>query len=165
MIDYVSWWKDMQDAGHYVYTGVQRDWDGTYNAFASQQVPFLIYSSSDTTLLTNEGETGGFTVEASFMPGNADRPDGGGNIIGGATLWLVDGLDEGRRGRGAGVPQLPQQPGERRRLAPDDRVHPDHQRLDRPARGRGLVRGEPELRRRLGAARRGARVAGHRRAC
>jgi sn-glycerol 3-phosphate transport system substrate-binding protein len=94
MIDYVSWWKQMQDAGHYVYTGVQRDWDGTYNAFASQQVPFLIYSSSDTTLLTDEGETGGFTVEASFMPGNADRPDGG-HIIGGATLWLIDGLDEG----------------------------------------------------------------------
>ncbi|WP_052668880.1 extracellular solute-binding protein [Nitriliruptor alkaliphilus] len=94
MIDYVTWWKDMQDAGHYVYTGVQRDWDGTYNAFASQQLPFLIYSSSDTTLLTDEGESGGYTVEASFMPHNADRADGG-NIIGGATLWLIDGLDEG----------------------------------------------------------------------
>jgi sn-glycerol 3-phosphate transport system substrate-binding protein len=94
MIDYVSWWKQMQDAGHYVYTGVQRDWDGTYNAFASQQVPFLIYSSSDTTLLTDEGESGGYEVEASFMPHNADRAEGG-NIIGGATLWLIDGLDEG----------------------------------------------------------------------
>jgi sn-glycerol 3-phosphate transport system substrate-binding protein len=94
MIDYVTWWKDLQDAGHYVYTGVQRDWDGTYNAFASQQLPFLIYSSSDTTLLTDEGESGGFDVEASFMPHNAER-DQGGNIIGGATLWLLDGLDEG----------------------------------------------------------------------
>ena len=94
MIDYVTWWKDMQDAGHYVYTGVQRDWDGTYNAFASQQVPFLIYSSSDTTLLTDEGKNGGYEVVASFMPRNADRTDNGGNIIGGATLWLVDGLDE-----------------------------------------------------------------------
>lgn len=94
MVDYVGWWKDLHDAGHYVYTGVQRDWDGTYNAFASQQVPFLIYSSSDTTLLTEEGESGGYEVEASFMPHNADR-DEGGNIIGGATLWLLDGLDEG----------------------------------------------------------------------
>ncbi|MFA9430874.1 extracellular solute-binding protein [Egicoccus sp. AB-alg2] len=92
MVDYVTWWKELQDAGHYVYTGVQRDWDGTYNAFASQQVPFLIYSSSDTTLLTEEGENGGFEVEASFMPGNGDRAEGG-NIIGGATLWLVDGLE------------------------------------------------------------------------
>lgn len=92
-IDYVQWWKDMDDAGYYVYSGTQRDWDGAYNAFASQQVPFVIYSSSDTTALTNEGVDGGFTVEASFMPRNADRADGGGNIIGGATMWLVDGLD------------------------------------------------------------------------
>jgi sn-glycerol 3-phosphate transport system substrate-binding protein len=93
MIDYVTYWQDMQDKGHYVYTGVQRDWDGTYNAFASQQVAFLVYSSSDTTLLTNEGVEGGYEVVASFMPRNADRTEGGGNIIGGATLWLVDGLE------------------------------------------------------------------------
>lgn len=92
--EYVSWWKSMEDAGYYVYSGTQRDWDGAYNAFASQQVPFVIYSSSDTTLLTEEGENAGFTVEASFMPRNADRADGGGNIIGGATLWLVEGLDD-----------------------------------------------------------------------
>jgi sn-glycerol 3-phosphate transport system substrate-binding protein len=94
MIDYLTWWQGMQSDGHYVYTGVQRDWDGTYNAFASQQVAFLVYSSSDTTLLTEEGENGGYEVVASFMPRNGDRTDGGGNIIGGASLWLVDGLDE-----------------------------------------------------------------------
>jgi sn-glycerol 3-phosphate transport system substrate-binding protein len=93
MVDYVSWWKGLEEAGHYVYTGVQRDWDGTYNAFAAQQLPFLIYSSSDTTLLTEEGESGGFEVVASFMPRNSDQTDGGGNIIGGASLWLVDGLE------------------------------------------------------------------------
>ena len=92
IIEYVSWWQSMEQAGFYTYTGTQRDWDGAYNAFASQQVPFVIYSSSDTTALTEEGENGGFTVEASFMPYNADRPDGG-NLIGGATLWLTEGLD------------------------------------------------------------------------
>jgi sn-glycerol 3-phosphate transport system substrate-binding protein len=95
MVDYLTFWSRMEDKGHYVYTGTQRDWDGTYNLFASQQVPFLIYSSSDTTLLTDEGKNGGFDVVASFMPRNADRADGGGNIIGGASLWLVEGLDEG----------------------------------------------------------------------
>jgi len=93
MLDWVEYWKAMDDAGYYTYTGTQRDWDGTYNAFASQSLPFLLYSSSDTTLLTEEGEGGGFEVEASFMPYNADRPDGG-NIIGGATLWLTEGLEE-----------------------------------------------------------------------
>jgi sn-glycerol 3-phosphate transport system substrate-binding protein len=92
MIDWLEYWKGLQDEGHYVYTGVQRDWTGTYNAFAAQQVPFLVYSSSDTTLLTDEGEEAGFEVQTSFMPYNADRAEGG-NIIGGASLWLIDGLD------------------------------------------------------------------------
>ena len=93
-LDYVQWWQDMNNAGYYVYSGTQRDWDGAYNAFAAQQVPFVIYSSSDTTLLTNEGAEGGFEVVASFMPRNAESTDGGGNIIGGASMWLVDELDE-----------------------------------------------------------------------
>ena len=92
-IDFVQWWKDMNDAGYYVYSGTQRDWDGAYNAFSSQQVPFVIYSSSDTTALTAEGDTGGFTVEASFFPRNGERTEGGGAIIGGATMWLIDGLE------------------------------------------------------------------------
>jgi sn-glycerol 3-phosphate transport system substrate-binding protein len=96
-IDYISWWKSLEEKGHYVYTGVQRDWGGTYDLFAAQGVPFLIYSSSDTTLLTDEGKNGGFEVEAAFMPRNGERTEGGGNIIGGATLWVVDGLPEGER--------------------------------------------------------------------
>jgi len=94
MVDYISWWSDLSSDGTYVYTGTQRDWGGTYDLFAAQGVPFLIYSSSDTTLLTDEGKNGGFEVEAAFMPRNGDRTSGGGNIIGGATLWLVDDLPE-----------------------------------------------------------------------
>ncbi len=92
MVDYVSWWKDMDDKGYYTYTGAQRDWDGTANAFLAQEVAMLIYSSSDTTFLTNEGAAAGFDVKASFMPHNGDT-DYVGNLIGGATLWLLDGLD------------------------------------------------------------------------
>ncbi len=93
VVDYVSWWKEMQDKGYYVYTGTQNDWGGTYDLFAAQNIPFLIYSSSDTTALTDEGKNGGFVVEAAFMPHNQDRAEGG-NIIGGATNWVVDGLDQ-----------------------------------------------------------------------
>lgn len=93
MVDYISWWKDMADKGYYNYTGVQRDWDGTANAFIAQEVAMLIYSSSDTTFLTNEGAGAGFEVEASFMPHNGDT-DYVGNLIGGATLWMLDGMDQ-----------------------------------------------------------------------
>lgn len=97
MVDYLTWWSELENNGTYVYTGTQRDWGGTYDLFAAQGVPFLIYSSSDTTLLTDEGVNGGFEVEAAFMPRNGARTDDGGNIIGGATLWLVDGLSDGEQ--------------------------------------------------------------------
>jgi sn-glycerol 3-phosphate transport system substrate-binding protein len=93
MVDYVTWWKGMADQGYYTYTGTQRDWGGTYDLFAAQNVPFLLYSSSDTTALTEEGATGGFDVEAAFLPRNGDA-SGGGALIGGATNWVINGLDE-----------------------------------------------------------------------
>ena len=52
----------------------------------------LIYSSSDTTSLTENGVENGFDVRTSFMPYNQDR-DYAGNLIGGATLWMTNGLD------------------------------------------------------------------------
>jgi sn-glycerol 3-phosphate transport system substrate-binding protein len=93
MTDYIGWWKDMADKGYYTYTGVQRDWDGTANAFIAQEAAMLIYSSSDTTFLTNSGTEAGFNVQASFMPHNGDV-DYVGNLIGGATLWMLDGMDQ-----------------------------------------------------------------------
>jgi sn-glycerol 3-phosphate transport system substrate-binding protein len=89
-IDYVQWWKDLDDDGYYVYTGRQRDWGGTQNAFESQQVAFLIFSSSDATAIpTNTAEN--FTTVVSRMPYN-EATGFNGNIIGGATLWLNNGL-------------------------------------------------------------------------
>ncbi len=92
-IAFVSWWKSMQDKGYYVYTGAQRDWTGTYNAFIAQNVAFLIYSSSDTTLITKDAREAGFEAVASFMPHNGDV-EYVGNLIGGATLWLTNGLSK-----------------------------------------------------------------------
>ncbi len=89
---YVQWWADMNDAGYYVYTGVQRDWGGTQNAFESQQVAMLIFSSSDATAIP-EHTAENFTTIVSRMPYN-DEVGYHGNIIGGATLWLNNGLDE-----------------------------------------------------------------------
>lgn len=89
---YANWWQSLNEAGHYVYTGVQRDWGGTQNAFESSQVAFLIFSSSDATAIpTNTAEN--FETVVSRMPYNAEVGYNG-NIIGGATLWLNNGLSE-----------------------------------------------------------------------
>lgn len=90
-VDYVSWWKSMQDQGYYVYTGAQRDWGGTYNAFVAQQVAMLLYSSSDTTAITNDSAEAGFEAVASFYPQNGEVENFG-QLIGGGSLWLSNGL-------------------------------------------------------------------------
>lgn len=90
MLDYVNWWKNLSDQGYYTYTGIQRDWDGTSNAFLANEVAMLVYSSSDTTFFDTNAD---FTMQASFMPRNEDV-DYVGNLIGGATLWMLDGMDQ-----------------------------------------------------------------------
>jgi sn-glycerol 3-phosphate transport system substrate-binding protein len=90
-VDFVQWWKDLQDAGYYIYTGVQRDWTGTYNAFVAQDVAMMIYSSSDTSVITSDAEAAGFDAVASFYPHNQDV-EYVGNLIGGASLWLSNNL-------------------------------------------------------------------------
>jgi len=91
MMAYVNWWADMAERGYYVYTGVQRDWDGVNNAFFAQQVAMIITSSSDVTSITATGTENGFTVRCGFMPYNQDV-EYVGNLIGGASLWLANGL-------------------------------------------------------------------------
>lgn len=76
-------------SGYYTYTGLQRDWDGTSNVFLARDVAMLIYSSSDTTFSDQNTE---FTVQASFMPRN-ENVEYVGNLIGGATLWMLAGMD------------------------------------------------------------------------
>ena len=91
MLNYVRWWKDMADKGYYVYTGLQRDWDGVNNALFAQKVAMIITSSSDVTSITQTGAENGFTVKCGFMPYNQDV-EYVGNLIGGASLWLTNGL-------------------------------------------------------------------------
>lgn len=90
-IAFVQWQKDLQDKGYFVYTGLQRDWGGTSNAFTSGEVALLIHSSSDTTPITNTGREAGINVVAANFPYNGDVGYTG-NLIGGASLWLSSGL-------------------------------------------------------------------------
>lgn len=89
MLNYIDWWKKLSDEGYYTYTGLQRDWDGTSNAYLAEEVAMLVYSSSDTTFFDDNAT---FTNQASFMPYDQDVPYVG-NLIGGATLWMLAGMD------------------------------------------------------------------------
>ncbi len=82
--------KDLNVAGYYSYTGRLEDWDGSDALFANQEVVFHITSTADLGNLTTAAEENGFELGAGLLP----IPDGSnrnGVVIGGASLWLVEG--------------------------------------------------------------------------
>lgn len=89
----LTWLKDMANKGYLYYSGAQggASWGTVDQAFGSQQVAMAAYSSSDTAVYTDTGAANGFEVLASFLPYNQET-GWTGNLIGGASLWLVDGL-------------------------------------------------------------------------
>jgi sn-glycerol 3-phosphate transport system substrate-binding protein len=84
----------MYDKGYLYYSGAQGgdSWATVDQSYQTQSVAMAAYSSSDTTLYTQMGLDNGFETVASFLPYNDDT-GWTGNLIGGATMWLVDGLD------------------------------------------------------------------------
>ena len=90
----LQWLDDMYNKGYLYYSGAQGgdSWSTVDQAYSTQQVAMAAYSSSDTTLYTQMGVDAGFESVASFLPYNADT-GWTGNLIGGATMWLTDGLD------------------------------------------------------------------------
>ncbi len=91
-INIVQWHQDMEDAGYYVYSGVQRDWPGTVQSFSTQSVPFIMTSSASARGITESATENGFDVSTSNMVYDAEV-GWTGNIIGGATMWITDGLE------------------------------------------------------------------------
>lgn len=91
----LAWLRDMKDKGYLYYSGAQggASWATVDQSFQGQQTAMAIYSSSDTAIYTNTGRENGYEVVASFMPYNQDAEGGWtGNLIGGASLWLANGL-------------------------------------------------------------------------
>lgn len=89
----LTWLRDMLDKGYLYYSGAQGgdSWGTVDQAFGAAQVAMAAYSSSDTAVYTETGAANGVEVVASFLPYN-DETGWTGNLIGGASLWLVDGL-------------------------------------------------------------------------
>ncbi|MCC7209183.1 MAG: extracellular solute-binding protein [Anaerolineae bacterium] len=89
----LEWLDSLMEKGYLYYSGAQggESWATVDQAYQTQQVAMAAYSSSDTTVYTKMGEENGFTTLASFLPYN-EATGWTGNLIGGATLWLSEGL-------------------------------------------------------------------------
>ncbi len=87
-----TWIQDMYNKKYLIYTGKQNDWDGVELAFTSGKIAFVISSSGDAAGVVDAAKTNKITVVGGRMPYNATT-GWKGNLIGGASLWLVNGLD------------------------------------------------------------------------
>ena len=96
MMAYVTWWRDLHRAGHYLYTGKQSDWWGCMEAFAEGDAAMMLSSSVETGPIVEAARRAGFRVQASRMPHN-EQAGYAGSLIAGESLWLRDGLDEPTR--------------------------------------------------------------------
>lgn len=85
----VNWIKSLNDKGYYTYTGKLEDWDGSDAIFTSGNVMFHITSTAD---LVNIGDAiaGTFELGTGILP-IADSVERNGVVIGGASVWLVNG--------------------------------------------------------------------------
>lgn len=93
---YVSWWRELNERGWFLYTGAFEDWIGIIQAFSEQRVAFRVGSSFEINHMVAAGVAGGFDVMASPLPYNGQIAPAG-NWIGGDALWLADGLDPALR--------------------------------------------------------------------
>lgn len=93
MLAWVTWWQQLHADGHYLYTGKLPDWEGTFRAFAEQQVAFRISSSNDVSYMAKSAEANGFSLVASRFPYN-DKVPYSTNTSAGTSLCLANGLDE-----------------------------------------------------------------------
>jgi sn-glycerol 3-phosphate transport system substrate-binding protein len=93
MLAWVRWWQGLHQAGHYLYTGKVPDWEGTFKAFAAQQVAFRITSSNDHDYMVAAAGNAGFEIATSPFPYRDGVPPAG-NIVAGTSLWLSAGLDD-----------------------------------------------------------------------
>ncbi len=87
-----TWWQEMEDQGYYLYSGRQRDWAATEQAIQTGTVAMIITSSADAANITNAASENEIDVVTSRMPYN-EEVGWTGNLIGGASLWLVDELE------------------------------------------------------------------------
>jgi sn-glycerol 3-phosphate transport system substrate-binding protein len=87
-----EWWNAMSQEGTMINTKFE-DWTAARNLFISQKAAMLMTSTSDVALMMESAEANGFELGSVFLPRPADSKAGGA-IIGGGSLWLIDGHPE-----------------------------------------------------------------------
>ncbi len=84
-----NFWNDLTKDGHMINTKIG-DWTAARNLLISQKVAMLITSTSDVALMVTSAKENNYELGSAFLPAPADA-EAGGVVIGGGSLWLIDG--------------------------------------------------------------------------
>jgi sn-glycerol 3-phosphate transport system substrate-binding protein len=87
-----EFYRELYVNDYFIFEG-QDQWGPAIQNFVSGKVAIHMSSSADARTSSEGAAVTGFTLETTPMAYNQDAPSGwAGNILGGATMWISDGL-------------------------------------------------------------------------
>jgi sn-glycerol 3-phosphate transport system substrate-binding protein len=90
MLNYVRWWKQMLDSGYYLPTE-ELHYFTAMQAFARQEIAFVVSSSAIGQLISDMAAKAGFELTAGQLPRPSELRSPGG-AVGGQSFFLTAGL-------------------------------------------------------------------------
>jgi len=86
---FLTLWNDLSKNGYMINTK-KEDWTGARKLFLSGKTAMLITSTSDVAAMMSGAAENGFELGAAFLPRPVEAKVGG-VVIGGGSLWILDG--------------------------------------------------------------------------
>lgn len=90
MLNYVGWWQEMLESGYYLPTE-ELHYFTCMQAFARQEIAFVVTSSAVGQMMSGMAAEGGFELTAGQLPRPVEQHSPGGPL-GGQSLFLTAGL-------------------------------------------------------------------------
>lgn len=93
ILNYVRWWQRMHDSGYYLYTGEPRDYFAAMEAFARQEIAFVVTSTATGQFMADAAVEAGFELMVGQLPRHDELRSPGGPVAGHA-FFLAAGLSK-----------------------------------------------------------------------
>ena len=89
-----EWWTDLYEQDQYLNPGIEA-WGEAQQAFLTQKTGMIIYSTSSIAPMKQGAADNGFELDTAYLP--APGGDRTGIPIGGASLWVPQGLSDAQQ--------------------------------------------------------------------
>lgn len=93
MLNVLTWWDQLNEAGYYSYTGSANDFNGEGRAFLFQQTAMTINSTAGITNFVTFGNQLGIDLGVARLPIPNEEATNG-VTVGGASVWITAGHSE-----------------------------------------------------------------------